>query len=210
MSDGMRIGNAGVRNLAGMMPARCETRDMSTPELKLTAAMAEFEALRAEILSIRQVKRNILSVALAAYAAIFSFALGKGGDPSLLLVVPPLGLVLCWFELSETIQIDRIAEYIRDQVWPEIGELTDYRHSWETRHDHLSTCRKALLGILLDGAFPLMSVGVSTAAIWATWEVSSTAAVFARICAVLLAAPSLFYGGYVLASYKKKASTTEG
>ena len=40
-------------------------------------------------------QKNIVSVALAAYGVLFSVALGKGGDQRVLLVIPPLGLVLC-------------------------------------------------------------------------------------------------------------------
>jgi hypothetical protein len=125
---------------------------MSSKEMKLAAAMGEFEALRAEILSIRQVKRNLLSIALAAYVAIFSFALGADGDSALLLVIPPLGLALSLFELSETIQIAQLGTYIREQVWRVVMDVTGYEHSWEIRHDGHGPVRKAGLAMLLDAA----------------------------------------------------------
>ena len=177
---------------------------MTSDELKLAAPMAEFEALRAEMLSIRQVKRNVLSIALAAYAALFSVALGNEGDSSLLLVVPPLGLVLCLFELSETIQIARLGTYIREQVWPEVQAITGYSHSWETRHDGLGPLGKGGLAMLLDGAFPVMLFGASTAAIVTTAELSGAAIAFAWTCAALTLAAPLSYGGFFIVTYNRK------
>jgi hypothetical protein len=177
---------------------------MSREEMKLAAAMAEFEALRAEILSIRQVKRNLLSIALAAYAAIFSFALGANGDSALLLVVPPLGLALSLFELSETIQIAQLGTYIREQVWPVVTDVTGYEHSWEIRHDGHGPVGKAGLAMLLDGGLPGTLFGASFVAILMMNDLSGPAMAFAWMCAVLTLASPVIYGIIFLRDYRKK------
>jgi hypothetical protein len=103
------------------------------PDAELQVALAEFTALRDEILSVRSVQKNVTSIALTAYAVVFSVAYAENGDRSVLLVLPPLGLGLCLVQLGETLMIGRIGRYIGQTVWPTVTQLSGYGHSWEAR-----------------------------------------------------------------------------
>ncbi|RYC13715.1 hypothetical protein [Nocardioides zhouii] len=162
-------------------------------ERRFSAALAEFDALRAEILNLRQTQKNIVSIALAAYAGLFSFALGGDGDARLLTVVPPLGLVLCILQLSESFQIDRIGSYLRTTVWPEVMALSDYAHSWEEQHGKRSWLSRSAGAVLLDGTLPVLLFGAGVAAIILGPDLSGTSLALEWVCVALtLLAPALY------------------
>ena len=136
------------------MPA--EQRIYPRPEGQMKAALAEFSALRDEIISVRSVQKNVTSIALTAYAVVFSVAFASDGDRSLLLVLPPLGLGLCLVQLGETVTIGRIGSYIRKQVWPSVQQLSGYQHSWEDRNEEGKIFGAAAMVAFTDGIVPLM------------------------------------------------------
>jgi hypothetical protein len=96
-------------------------------------ALAEFTALRAEIVALEQFDNATLAAALTVIAAVGSFALAKsGGRRELLLVLPivlsGLGLVRVQWALS----MDQIGKYIREHLWARLpGSRDDPYPSWE-------------------------------------------------------------------------------
>ncbi|RHW24159.1 hypothetical protein D0Z08_25920 [Nocardioides immobilis] len=154
-------------------------------EVRLAAPMAEFEALRAEVLSMRGVQKNVISIALTAYAALFSVALSKDGDSRILWVVPPLGLVLCLFLLGEMFQIGRIGIYIRNELWPEIQRVTAYDRSWERRHDKRGWFGASAAAVVADGAVPLLLFGAGVVALCTMPQLGARATAGLWACAVL-------------------------
>lgn len=178
---------------------------MPSEEMRLSAALAEFEALRAEILSLRQVQKNILSIALAAYAGLFSFGLGADGEPRLLHVVPPLGLVLCLIQLSESYQIDRLGSYIRNKVWPAVMSTSGYGHSWEAQHDERHWLSNSAAAIALDGTLPVLLSGAGAAAIGLAPAVSPQTAALQWACVVLTVLVPATYG-LVFLQYRRGLS----
>ena len=55
---------------------------------QVDVAIAEFNALRTEIVGRRGNQKNVVALALTAYGVLFTIAFGKDGDLRLLLLVP--------------------------------------------------------------------------------------------------------------------------
>jgi hypothetical protein len=104
-------------------------------------ALAEFDALRAEILSFHQGQAGSIAAALTASAALGALALNPtGGRLELLLVLPFVlgGLGFLHTDLNRRIHL--LGRYIETQLWQEGGVLRDWSSqlpSWEqyNRHD---------------------------------------------------------------------------
>lgn len=95
-------------------------------------ALAEFEALRAEMLAIRQTDNLTFSVAFTAIAAIGGFALSKqGGRLEVLLVLPVVLSGLGLLQAQNSRQIDQLAAYIRDCLWERLPVNGTRYPSWE-------------------------------------------------------------------------------
>jgi hypothetical protein len=131
---------------------------------RVDVAIAEFTALRAEMLDRRGSQKNLAGLALAAFAALFTFSLGRDGDERVLLLVPPLGLVLCILHLTESFHIYRLNQYIRRKLWPELQQETGYPISWQSGFPKRSGPGGLIATILSDGMIPLLLAGSGFAA----------------------------------------------
>lgn len=138
---------------------------MPSDARKVEVALAEFDALRAEILVRRGAQKSLVAIALTAYGVLFTFSLGSDGDERLLLLVPPLGFALCLLQLGESFHIHRIGRYIKGKLWPTLTELTGYQHSWEREHSKRFGVGPWVGAVLTDGLLPLLLAGGSLAAI---------------------------------------------
>jgi hypothetical protein len=96
-------------------------------------ALAEFTALRAEILAMQEWESRTFTAALTVIAAVGSFAVAKtDGRLELLLVLPVVlsGLGLLQAQWSQ--QVRGIGDYLRDCLWPRLPAPADGRaQSWE-------------------------------------------------------------------------------
>jgi hypothetical protein len=79
-------------------------------------ALAEFTALRQEILNRSTAQQNVLALQLSTSGALFGFALAKGSRATLLLIVPVLSYLLLTRYLMHTATISDISRYIRDEL----------------------------------------------------------------------------------------------
>ena len=66
---------------------------MSLEEKRVDVALAEFNALRAEIVASANAGNALIGVGLTALAVIVGFVVKDEGDERLLLAVPPLAAV---------------------------------------------------------------------------------------------------------------------
>ena len=105
--------------------------DEPLSEHGLEVALAEFGALRDEILSIRSLQKNMIGIALTAYAAVFTVYADRQ-DERLLWVLPPIGLVLCLIQMGEAFQMTVVSVYLEKHVWPRLS-TSGYVSRWETR-----------------------------------------------------------------------------
>jgi hypothetical protein len=113
----------------------------------MTVALAEFNALREEILSARTAQGAVLGAGLTVVAVVLTVTfnnLDQSGQSRLLAAIPPLSLLITVLNLSQAVRIQRIGRYIRVKLWPYVQERSGYPHSWEQEH-HASALRGALL-----------------------------------------------------------------
>jgi hypothetical protein len=128
-------------------------------------ALAEFNALRSEVQSIRQVQTAVYTAALTILAAVGGFALAKReGRLEMLLVLPlvlsGLGLILVESELG----ISNIGEYIREQLCERLP-TDDRRSSWEKFIDDRRNERRRKYSWLAVAAPGLILVAPSIASL---------------------------------------------
>jgi hypothetical protein len=105
---------------------------MGEPSVSLEdVALAEFNALRSEVQSIRQIQTAVYTAALTILAAVGGFALAKKeGRLEMLLVLPLVLSGLALILMQCEIGISNIGEYIRDHLSTRLPK-TGAPSSWE-------------------------------------------------------------------------------
>lgn len=99
------------------------------------AILAEFVALRAEILQRANLQWNIVAFQLTASGVIFSFALSNSTHIAILLILPMITYALTGRYVSQSLGVDRIAAYIREVLEVKMnGEL--HWEAWHRIHHH--------------------------------------------------------------------------
>lgn len=102
------------------------------------AALAEFSALRAEIVARQQAQTAAVGAALTVAGAIGAVAFAGDRDRLEILLVLPFilcGLGLIHQEHSHRTNV--LGTYVRERLWPELAESAGYRLSWEQfLHDY--------------------------------------------------------------------------
>jgi hypothetical protein len=78
--------------------------------------LAEYVALRAEILQLVDLQWKATVVLLTTTGAVFGFALSSAGRIPLLLIIPYSCYILCTRWLHAQMLVDRAAYYIRTQL----------------------------------------------------------------------------------------------
>ncbi len=114
--------------------------------LPTDVAVAEYAALRAEILGRRETQKNLVSITLTSFTALFAFAIGEQSNVALLLLIPPLGLAICLLQLVESVQIRRLGSYISSSSIMNGHSTWD----WYRQQDRKKT---AVIALLADGIF---------------------------------------------------------
>jgi hypothetical protein len=90
--------------------------------------IAEYEALRTEILQRSNTQWNIFALQLTAAAVVFSFALSNSSHTEFLLILPVLSYALCARYVSQSAAVQKLGKYIRDVLEPKAqGQI-----HWET------------------------------------------------------------------------------
>jgi hypothetical protein len=132
-------------------------------------ALAEFNALRAEIISHVNAQYALIGVGLTALGLIFSFVIKDHGNRHLLLIVPPLAFLFSLLHAGATYRQLRLGRYIRNQLWPYVQSYTDATPSWESYIEPLRHGRGVVVdSVLTDGPptalFLIASVAATIAA----------------------------------------------
>jgi hypothetical protein len=141
------------------------------PSKAVDVAIAEFNALRAEIANRITVQSTGVGVGLTALGVIFGIVVKDDGDNRLLLAVPPLSTVICLLITRETYLMAKIGAYIRDELWPflnrKVGEQVGELPSWESRLARgRRSFRETMLAFILDiPAFLLFTAASAVALI---------------------------------------------
>lgn len=95
------------------------------------AALAEFNALRAEICTRMSTVSTLVGVGFTALGAILALVVKDHGDQRLLLLVPLLAFVVNVLWAIENRQVGFIGRYIRTSLWPYLAGTDHALPSWE-------------------------------------------------------------------------------
>ena len=80
------------------------------------ASIAEFQALRTEILQRTNLQWSIFAFQLTAAGVVYSFALSSSSHISILLILPVITYALTGRYVSQNITIEKSAKYIREVI----------------------------------------------------------------------------------------------
>ncbi len=107
--------------------------DRSDEERWLEIALAEFSALRAEILQRIQLQQVVLGLTITAVGTLLGVALaGPQSRAVLLLATPYLTSALGFAYFDHARRIEQAGSYVRKMLWPDFRLLSTERlHSWE-------------------------------------------------------------------------------
>lgn len=97
----------------------------------MSIALAEFNALRAEILNHITAQSAAIGLGVTALGIVVGFVAKEGADAHLLLIVPPLSMFVILLHTAESYRVWRLGDYIRDQLWPFLEEQAGELPSWE-------------------------------------------------------------------------------
>jgi hypothetical protein len=180
------------------------------PEKRVDVALAEFNALRAEILSYTTAQAALIGVGLTALAVIVGFVVKEGGDDRLLLAIPPLALVINLLQAANTYRMATIGRYIQESLWPylqrEVGD--EDLPSWEA--EVAGRVRKwwmSLVGLVVNAPATLLFFAASVGALVEQGHVDHDLRDVGWVCAVMsLVAPILIAGLMALARVRSRTS----
>jgi hypothetical protein len=142
------------------------------PEQDVTVGqllLAEYESVKSEQRARIGFRDNLLYVTLAVVAAVIA-ATAQAEQPSMLLALPPVCLVLGWTYLVNDEKISAIGLYVRDDLGPKLAELAAHggrfpTFGWEAYHrsDTRRRSRKTIQTVIDLTAFcavPLAALAV--------------------------------------------------
>jgi len=130
-------------------------RDVTVGQLLLT----EYQSVKDEQKARIGFRDNLLYVTLAVVAAVIAAA-AQAKQPSMLLALPPVCLVLGWTYLVNDEKISAIGLYVRDDLGPRLAALAAHADGfttfgWEAYHrtDTRRRSRKAIQTVIDLTAF---------------------------------------------------------
>jgi hypothetical protein len=103
------------------------------PDRAVDVAIAEFNALRAEIVSHVTAQAALVGLALTAAGVIVGFTVKEGADQRLLLAIPPLTLLVVLLHTAETFRAALIGRYIAEELWEDLEGRVGKLSSWEAK-----------------------------------------------------------------------------
>jgi hypothetical protein len=93
--------------------------------------VAEFNALRAEIVARTNSQAALVGVGLTALGVIVGFVVKDKANERLLLALPPLAALVNLLWSIENRRVTLIGAYIREALWPRLQRYTGIDASWE-------------------------------------------------------------------------------
>lgn len=119
--------------------------------------LAEFQALRQEIESRRNIQHNFFALQLTAAAVIFSFALSVKGRSEFLLMIPISSFMLCAEYVDQENGMNNSARYIKE----ELGRRVPGGLNWESwLHNPANVSQHELFRrVAMIVAFPAIAIG---------------------------------------------------
>jgi hypothetical protein len=108
------------------------TEDRPDHERAIQVALAEFAALRAEIMGRISTVATLIGIGLTSLGVVVGFAVKEDGDVRLLLAVPPLAMLVNVLLSIEHRRITLAGAYIRGPLWTILRQHTGHQlPCWE-------------------------------------------------------------------------------
>jgi hypothetical protein len=116
----------------------------------LTAALAEYQALRTEIIERIRIEQLLLGLAITVLGALLSLAIaGESSRASLLLAAPFVMSTLGFAYSDHARRINMLGAYITNRLWPDVRSLTDSRlSSWDESFVEVVSLRTPIQALL--------------------------------------------------------------
>jgi hypothetical protein len=169
--------------------------------------LKEYETLKDEQRARIGFRDNLVYVTLVAIGGVLSYALTKGANLTVLLVLPMVCFVLGWTYLVNDEKVSAIGKYIRTTLFDRVRELTGEKDihvfGWEVVHrSDKRRLRRKLMQLLVD---EITFVGVGIAALGMFLKHAPTISVFLYtiILAEALLLAVLAFEIFAHADYKK-------
>lgn len=131
----------------------------SGPDRSVDVALAEFNALRAELVSHLTTQAGVVGLGLTALGVIVGFTVKEGGSERLLLAIPPLTLLVVLLHTAGSWRSALLGNYIRKDLWPYLARRVGDKSlpSWEDRVAARQRPWKAVpIALIID--FPAMAI----------------------------------------------------
>lgn len=96
-------------------------------------ALAEFNALRSEIVGYITTQAALVGLALTAVGVILGFTVKEHADQRLLLAIPVITLLVVLLHTAATFRSARIGRYIGEDLWPYLERQVGCLPSWEAK-----------------------------------------------------------------------------
>lgn len=118
--------------------------------------MAEFNALRAEIIQLNTAQAAFVGISVTALGVILGLGLSKDGDERLLLTIPPLGIVVTLVYAGYAYRASSIGGYIRTELWPYLCSRVGHLPSWEATVNAQRRSRRGIFKAITDAPAPVL------------------------------------------------------
>jgi hypothetical protein len=139
--------------------------DKAAADKAVDVLLAEFNALRAEIVARTSSQAALVGIGLTAVGVIVGFVVNDGGDKQLLLALPPLAALVNLLWSIENRRVTLAGAYIRRTLWREVCRLTGVASSWEAEVHQRRKGLSAVFSILAEGTLVLVFAGSAVAGI---------------------------------------------
>ncbi|GIF64096.1 hypothetical protein Ais01nite_21310 [Asanoa ishikariensis] len=148
-------------------------------------ALAEFTALRAEIMARQNSQQALLSIQLTVAGALFSLALSSPGRATVLLILPLTTVMLAGRHVAHSYACLSIATYIRTELSPRVAGGLGWEE-WLRAHREIPRRHRllsplfisfpAISALAIVGAFPYL-VGLppspTSVSYWLGWTIGA-------------------------------------
>lgn len=117
--------------------------------------LAEFAALRAEIVARISAQVTIIGLGVTGLGLILGFVIRDNGDQRLLLAIPPLSAMVAVLHAAESYRVKTLGNYIRDNLWPNPEGQVGAIPGWESLPDRQRlNAQNVFAGALFGGYGP--------------------------------------------------------
>lgn len=143
-------------------------RRQRSADRSVDVALAEFNTLRAEIVSHLNAQAAVVGLGLTALGVIVGFTVKDGGSERLLLAIPPLTLLVVLLYTAGSWRMALIGNYIWTELWPYLTKRVgdESLPSWEGKVAKRQQPLKAIpIAVIIDFPAGAIFIGAGIVAL---------------------------------------------